>query len=106
MVNSANPVSKYVTVKQVQLTEMLSPEWMSSSIAFAWILMVKLSSLSYLRCLTSPISSTMPVKRDVIGVELKWGLKGSEDLVEKSMEREGDLNVKLGFLSWDFSWDL
>ncbi|KAL3520577.1 hypothetical protein ACH5RR_018726 [Cinchona calisaya] len=43
--------------------------------------------------------STMPVKRDLVAVDLKWGLKGFEGLVKKRIEMEGALSKNVGFCS-------
>ncbi|KAL3500798.1 hypothetical protein ACH5RR_039891 [Cinchona calisaya] len=46
--------------------------------------------------------STMPMKTDLVGVELKWSLKGFKGLVEKRIEREGGLSVKVASYSGIF----
>ncbi|KAJ6758081.1 hypothetical protein OIU74_027213 [Salix koriyanagi] len=58
---------KSVTVKQVPLTAILSPKFTPSSTVSAPILSSTPPSLLSPKFCTLPISSTMPVKRDLIG---------------------------------------
>lgn len=59
-------LSNWVTVRQVPLTEMLSPRWTPPSTVEAEMVMSKPPSGEKPRFLIWPISSTMPVKRDRI----------------------------------------
>ncbi|KAJ4729816.1 hypothetical protein OWV82_002536 [Melia azedarach] len=61
-VKSSSPNSD--TVRQVPLAAILSPRRTSCRTVFARIFMSNPPSLKTTNCLTSPDSSTMPVKRD------------------------------------------